>query len=222
MPEEQDSHIILAKLSDAVVDYDEVLTRELSEATLEQGVDPYHAIMDGLAKGMERVGDLYVRQEYFVPELLLCADALYAGLDVLRPHLKVEETAAASHIVLGVIRGDIHDIGKNLVKIMFDAAGWVVHDLGKNVPLERFLEEQNSCNARMVGISALMTTSMMAMPKLITMLREQDPTVCVLVGGAPLNPQIAAQYGADGYAKDAATAVQSAVRLLEQSQGASS
>lgn len=206
---------LLKGLYDAVVAFDEKATTELSKEALEEGIDAYTAIMKGLAAGMEKVGELYANHEYFVPELLSCADAFYAGLEILRPHLKLEETKAKAQIVLGVVQGDIHDIGKNLVKIMFDAAGWVVHDLGKNVKLERFVEEQQRTNAEIVGLSALMTTSMLAIPKVIGMIKEKNPDVLVMVGGAPLNQEIAIRYGADGYAENAGTAVQEAVRLLE-------
>ena len=206
---------ILKDLHDTVVEYEEEKTVEIANLAVEEGVDAFEAIMGGLAKGMETVGELYARQEYFVPELLLCADALYAGLDVLRPHLKADGRAEAHKIILGVVEGDIHDIGKNLVKVMFDAAGWEVIDLGADVKIERFAEEQKRTGAEVVGISALMTTSMLAMPRIIKMLRDGDSNVRVLVGGAPLNPDIAASYGADGYADNAGEAVEQAVKLLQ-------
>lgn len=206
---------ILKGLYNAVVAYDEKAAAELSKAALEESIDAYTAIMKGLAAGMEKVGQLYINQQYFVPELLLCADSLYAGLEILRPHLRVEQAKKRTQIVLGVVRGDIHDIGKTLVKVMFDAAGWVVHDLGKNVKLEKFVEKQEDTQAEVIGISALMTTSMLAMPKLIEMIRKQNEKVVIMVGGAPLTREIAKKYGADGYADGAGTAVQEAVRLLE-------
>jgi methanogenic corrinoid protein MtbC1 len=139
---------------------------------------------------------------------------MYAGLEVLRPHVKVGEHAAAGKIIMGVVEGDIHDIGKTLVKTMFEAAGWEIHDLGKDVKLERFAETLQETKANVVALSALMTTSMMAMPKVIGMLKTVDPAVIVLVGGAPLNAEIAARYGADGYAPDAIAAVETATRLI--------
>jgi methanogenic corrinoid protein MtbC1 len=115
-----------------------------------------------------------------------------------------------------VVEGDIHDIGKNLVKTMFEASGWQVVDLGKDVKLDRFVEEQKKIKADLVGLSALMTTSMMAIEKAVAMLKTADPEVKVLVGGAPLNPEIAAKFGADGYAEDAVCAVQEAGRLIKK------
>lgn len=205
---------VLKALHDSVVDFDEDRTIELAQKAVTEGIDAYAAIMGGLAKGMETVGQLYACQEYFVPELLLCADALYAGLDVLKPHLVKGEQAMPRKVVLGVVEGDIHDIGKNLVKVMFDAAGWEVIDLGNDVKIERFAEEQRRSGALVVGISALMTTSMLAMPRIIRMVKEGDPNARVLVGGAPLNAEIARKYGADGYAQNAGEAVAQAERAL--------
>jgi corrinoid protein of di/trimethylamine methyltransferase len=207
--------VLLKEIHDAVVAFDEEKTADLSRKALQAGIDPYDAIMEGLAAGMDTVGELYEKQDYFVPELLLCSDAMYAGLDVLRPHVKIGEHQASGKIVMGVVEGDIHDIGKTLVKTMFEAAGWEIHDLGKDVKLGRFVEELQRTGADVVALSALMTTSMMAMPKAIGMLKAEKPEVVVLVGGAPLNEGIARQYGADGYAKDAVSAVHVAERLLK-------
>jgi len=218
MISEEKARELLKGLYEAVVAFDEKAAVELSKQALQEGMDAYTAITEGLAAGMKKVGELYNNQEYFVPELLSCADALYAGLEVLRPHVKLEPTTTKAQMVLGVIEGDIHDIGKNLVKIMFDAAGWVVHDLGNNVPVERFAQEQKRTKAEVVGISALMTTSMLAMPKAIQMVKRENPDVVVLVGGAPLTLETAKKYGADGYAENAGTAVQEAVKLLTESR----
>ncbi len=208
---------LLTKIHDAVVAYDEETSAQLCKALLAEGIDPYDGIMKGLAVGMDTVGGLYEKKEYFVPELLLCSDAMYAGLDVLRPHVKTtREKEDVGKIVMGVIEGDIHDIGKTLVKTMFEAAGWEIYDLGKDVKLEKFVEELKRTKADVVALSALMTTSMLAMPKVIDMLKAQIPEVIVMVGGAPLSLEIAKQYGADGYAKDAIAAVQEADRLFKK------
>ena len=208
------AHELLKGIHDAVVAYDEDKCVQLCRTVLDQGVDPHEAVTQGLTAGMDTVGRLYAKREYFVPELLLCSDALYAGLEILRPHLRMEISKVRTKLVIGVVEGDIHDIGKSLVTVMFDAAGWEVHDLGRDVRLDRFVEEQQRTKAEVVGLSALMTTSMLAMPKVIEMLKAQDPSVVVIVGGAPLNESIAKQYGADGYAPDAVTAVQEATKLV--------
>jgi methanogenic corrinoid protein MtbC1 len=163
---------------------------------------------------MEKVGDLYSKYEYFVPELLLCSDALYAGLEVLRPHIRQGETEAKRKMIIGTVEGDIHDIGKNLVKIMFEAAGWIVRDLGTDVQLSMFAKEQAVFKADVIGMSALMTTSMLAMPKAISMIREQDTGVAIMLGGAPLSLDIARSYGADGYASNAGNTVMEAEAML--------
>lgn len=216
MASEERTQELINGLYNAVVAMDEQAAAEFSQAVLAEGVDAYDAVTKGLAAAMDKVGELYVKQEYFVPELLLCSDALYAGLHILQPHIKIESIQAKRQIVLGVVEGDIHDIGKNLVKIMFEAASWIVHDLGRDVKLERFVEEQRKTNSDIVALSALMTTSMLAIPEVIRMIREHDPNVAIMVGGAPLTRDIAKSYGADGYADNAGEAVQEAIRMISQ------
>jgi methanogenic corrinoid protein MtbC1 len=207
---------LIKGLHDAVINMDEDSVREFSQVILKEGIDAHDAVTLGLMTAMEKVGELYVSNKYFVPELLLCADALYASLDVLRPHIKVGRMEIRRQIVIGTVEGDIHDIGKNLVKIMFEAAGWVVHDLGKDVKLKRFAEEQNRTESDVVALSALMTTSMLAMPKAIEMIKAKDPDVAIMVGGAPLTREIATSYGADGYADSAGEAVREANEMLKR------
>jgi len=216
MVSEQRKKEILDGIRNAVVQYDEDQCVSWCMTSLQEGLDAYETTMKGLAAGMDTVGELYTRQEYFVPELLLCSDALYAGLNILRPHIRPDHAASKGKLLLGVVEGDIHDIGKNLVKTMFEASGWQVVDLGKDVKLDRFVEEQKKIKADLVGLSALMTTSMMAIEKAVVMLKAADPGVKVLVGGAPLNSEIVANFGADGYAEDAVSAVQEAGRMIKK------
>ena len=219
MTSEERTRKLIKDLYDAVVNMDEEAAVEASHAVLKEGIDAYQAVKNGLTAAMDEVGILYANQEYFVPELLLCSDALYAALDILRPHIKAEETEVKGRIVIGVVEGDIHDIGKNLVKTMFDAAGWTVYDLGRDVNIEKFAEEQQRTNSDVVALSALMTTSMLAMPRIIEMVKAREPNVAVLVGGAPLTQEIAKSYGADGYADDAVRAVEEATRMLNRLRG---
>lgn len=205
---------LIQQLFNAVVAMDEVETARISQTVLDEKIDAYEAVTTGLSAAMEKVGELYSKNEYFVPELLLCSDALYAGLEILRPHIRGGDTQVRRQIIIGTVEGDIHDIGKNLVKIMFEAAGWIVHDLGKDVPLNRFVEEQKRLKADVIGMSALMTTSMLAMPKAVSLIREQDPGVAVMLGGAPLTLDIAMSYGANGYAHSAGDAVREANAML--------
>ncbi len=217
MASEERTQEILKGLQAAVVEFDEDKTRELAQAAIDEGVDPFRATMEGLAEGMIQVGDLYNKKEYFVSELLLCADALYAGLELLKPAIVASgrTSEAKGSIVLGVVEGDVHDIGKNLIKMMFDVAGWTVYDLGKDVPLEKFVEEQLRTDSDIVGLSALMTTSMISMPEIVKKLKEKNPKVRVMLGGAPITPETVEKYGADGYAKDAGTAVDEAIKLIK-------
>ena len=217
MASEERTKEILKEIRAALINYDEDKVAEWAKVALEEGVDPFVATIEGLADGMLEVGELYNKKEYFVPELLLCSDALYAGLDILRPAIKASgrKSEAKGSIVLGVVEGDVHDIGKNLIKMMFDVAGWTVYDLGKDVPLEKFVEEQIRTDSDIVGLSALMTTSMVAMPEIVKKLKENNPNVRIMLGGAPITPEIVEKYGADGYAASAGTAVDEAMNLIK-------
>ncbi len=217
MASEERTQEILKGLREALINYDEDKVAEWAKTVLDEGVDPFVATMEGLAEGMIEVGELYNKKEYFVPELLLCSDALYAGLDILRPAIKASgrKSEAKGSIVLGVVEGDVHDIGKNLIKMMFDVSGWTVYDLGKDVPLEKFVEEQIRTDSDIVGLSALMTTSMVAMPEIVKKLKEKNPNVRIMLGGAPITPEIVEKYGADGYAASAGTAVDEAMNLIK-------
>lgn len=205
---------IIQGIRDAVVKMDEDRCVQLCEKVLEYKIDASEAILKGLSAGMDKVGDLYARHEYFVPELLLCSDVLYAGLKILRPHLKLDQVKAKGKLIIGVVQGDIHDIGKNLVVAMFEAAGWEVYDLGKDVEFGKFVEEQKRIKADIVGLSTLMTTSMLGLPKIIKMLREEDTKVKIMVGGAPLTAEIAKKFGADGYASNAVSAVKEGINMI--------
>jgi methanogenic corrinoid protein MtbC1 len=163
---------------------------------------------------MEEVGKLFESQEYFVPEVLMCADALYAGLDILKPHVQKKDLGLKGSVVIGTVEGDVHDIGKNIVKMMFDIAGFTVYDLGKDVPLDRFVEEQLRTDSDLVCLSAMMTTTMVGMKKVIDKIKERNPNVKIMVGGAPLSKDLAEQWGADGYAKDATNALKDAVNMI--------
>jgi corrinoid protein of di/trimethylamine methyltransferase len=209
---------LLKTLSDGVVDMDEATVKEAAQRVLDEGLDPYDAIMNGLAAGMEIVGDLYDKHEYFVPELLIAADALYAGLDILKPHVRLEDTEQKpkGQVVIGTVEGDVHDIGKNLIKMMFEVAGFTVHDLGRDVPLEKFAEEQVRTDSEIVALSAMMTTTMMGMKKAVQMIKEKNPDVAIMLGGAPVTKKTADLFGADGYAESAGNAVQEAIKMISQ------
>jgi corrinoid protein of di/trimethylamine methyltransferase len=207
---------ILKKLAEAVVEFEEDVAKEWAQIALDEGMNAFEAIMNGLAVGMETVGDLYDQQEYFVPELLMSADALYAGLDILKPHIKQEDVKKMGQVVIGTVQGDVHDIGKNIIKLMFDVGGFEVHDLGRDVPLEKFVEEQLKTDAEIVAMSAMMTTTMVGMKKVIEMIKAKNPNVAIMLGGAPVTQDVAELWGADGYAESAGNAVQEAIKMISQ------
>ncbi len=207
---------ILGKLKEAVVEFQEEDCGDAAQEALDAGVDPMVAIMDGLAAGMEEVGVLYDTNEYFVPEVLMCADALYIGLDILRPHLSLDADSPKASVVIGSIQGDVHDIGKNLVKIMFGVAGWDVYDLGRDVPLEDFVKKQFDVNSDVLALSAMMTTTMMGMKKVIGMVKEKNPDCLIMLGGAPVTRDVANLFGADGYAESAGNAVSEGIKMISR------
>ncbi len=205
---------ILEKLKNAVIQYDEDTAKSGSKEALDIGMDANDAIFNGLVSGMEEVGRLFESQEYFVPELLMCADALYAGLDILKPHVKQMDLGLRGSVVIGTVEGDVHDIGKNIVKMMFDVAGFTVYDLGRDVPLDKFVEEQMRTDSDLVCLSAMMTTTMVGMKKVIDDLKAKNPKVKIMIGGAPVSQDLADKWGADGYAKDANNALKDAINMI--------
>ncbi len=214
MADEAKKKEIFEKLRNGVIQYDEDACKEGSQEALDAGIDPNEAIFDGLVSGMEEVGRLFEAQEYFVPEILMCADALYAGLDILKPHCKQMDIGLKGAVVIGTVEGDVHDIGKNLVKMMFDVAGFTVYDLGRDVPLDQFVEEQLRTDSELVCLSAMMTTSMVGMPKVIEKIKAKNPDCLIMIGGAPTSKDLAEKFGADGYAEDASNALKEAIKMV--------
>ena len=200
---------ILNALASAVIDMDEEAAKAAAIAAIETGMSAYEAITEGLVKGMQVVGDKYEQQEYFIPEVLLCSDAMIAGLEILQPHLPVDHNTGAEKVVIGVVQGDTHDIGKNLVKIMLEAAGYEVHDLGRNVPLASFVDKAEEVGASIIAMATLMTTTMEGMRTVIEELesRGMRERTTVIIGGGPISQAFADEIGADLYATDANVAV---------------
>ncbi len=221
MPRERGD--LFKDLMDGVFLMDEELAVKAAKEVVEAGYDAYDAINNGLVAGMNKAGILYEREEYFVPELLICSDAMYAGLEILRPHIRTDAVGKKHKAVIGVMEGDTHDIGKNLVKIMMDAAGFEMVDLGRNVPLAHFVEKAKESNAEIICMSTLMTTTMDGMATVIEMLKEEGirNSYKVMVGGGPISQGFAKKIGADGYSDNATNAVALAKRLLAKnsSQG---
>lgn len=207
---------ILEDLARGVLDMDEDLAVAAANEAVASGLDAYEAITKGLVVGMNEAGRLYDEEEYFVPELLICSDAMYTALEVLKPHLKASDNGARVGCVIGVVQGDTHDIGKNLVKIMLDVSGFEVHDLGRDVPLSDFIEKAKATGSELICLSTLMTTTMDGMASVIQMLQEEGirDRYKVIVGGGPVSQSFAEKIGADGYADNAAGAVRVATGLF--------
>jgi corrinoid protein of di/trimethylamine methyltransferase len=208
--------LLYKDLEEAVVEMDEDKAVETAKRVVEEGLDAYDAIEKGLAVGMERAGQLFDEEEYFIPELLMCSDAMYAGMNILRPHIKQENVSVKQKVVIGVVQGDTHDIGKNLVKIMLETSGFDVTDLGRDIPPLRFVETAKEINASIIALSTLMTTTMDGMGEVVRNLNEQGirDKFKVIVGGGPISQGFANRIGADGYAHNAADAVKLAKRLV--------
>ncbi len=204
------------QMSDAVVEFNEDKVKDLAQVSIDLSLDPVETILNGLSKGMLIVGDLYDKKEYFVPEVLLCAEAMQLGLDVLQPHIEKSESRGEGLVIIGTVQGDIHDIGKDIVKLMLDVGGFKVFDLGKDVPLLKFADEAGRLDADVVAMSAMMTTTMMGMKKAIPMIREAAPKAGIMIGGAPVTIEIAKAFGADGYAENAGTVIDAAVEMLKR------
>jgi len=207
---------LLEKLSECVVEMEDEEVVDVANEYVEAGYPALDGIMEGLVDGMNKASDLYDEEEYFVTDLLLCSDAMYSGIDILKPHLPVEENKGEKpKIVIGVVEGDTHDIGKNLVKIMLDTAGFEMYDLGRDVPLDNFVDKAIEVGASLICMSTLMTTTMDGMRIVIEKLKEKGirDNVKVMVGGSPISQKYANEIGADGYSANAVGAVKLAKRL---------
>lgn len=209
---------LFAELRQSIVDGDPERAAALAAEALQQGVDPLSAIDDGFVPGLRYVGDQFAAGEMFLPEMMLAARAMQRGVAVLEPEMarRATQRHVLGRVVLGTVQGDIHEIGKNLVGMMLMATGFEVHDLGVNVPFERFVEKAREVDADIVGVSALLTTTMTGQRNVVEALEEAGlrPRVKVMVGGAPVTGSWADEIGADGYSEDAVGAVDLARRLV--------
>jgi len=208
---------LLQAITDSVVAGDPDATVAGTRQALEAGIEPLRIINEGLVPGMRVVGDKYSSGEYFLPNLIVSASGMKQAMALLEPELKArrEEVRSAGKVVIGTVRGDIHEIGKSLVATMLAANGFEVHDLGVDVSAERFVDTVRQTGADLVGLSALLTTTMMGQKKIIEELERAGLRggVKVMVGGAPVSQAFADSIGADGYAQDAVAAVELATRL---------
>ncbi|HUU45302.1 MAG TPA: corrinoid protein [Acidobacteriota bacterium] len=202
--------MILTELSESLRAGDAPKVAELTQQAISKGIATKTILDDGLIAGMTIVGDRFKAHEIFLPDVLLAAKAMYAGMDLLKPLMIKEGIPTIGKVVIGTVQGDLHDIGKNLVGIMLKGAGFEVIDLGKDVAPERFVEEAKRADALAIGMSALLTTTMPTMKKVIELAREQGiyGKTKIIVGGAPLSSEYAAEIGADAYCFDGVNAVE--------------
>jgi corrinoid protein of di/trimethylamine methyltransferase len=206
------------KLAQAVIDGEPEDAADLANQALKDGLDPLACITEGLTKGIQKVGELFASGEYFLPELIIGADAMKSALDILEPALVGgQKREVVGTVVLGTVEGDLHEIGKTLVGTMLTANGFQVVDIGVDKTASDFIEAVKESDATMVGASALLTTTMLQQENLIKALKEAGlrEQVKVMVGGAPVTDSFAKQIGADGYAEDAISAVDLAMRLAD-------
>lgn len=206
----------LADLRKAVVAGNIELTKSLTQLAIDQGINSETILKDALIAGMDEVGDLFKANEIYVPEVLLSAKSMQQAMQLLRPLLVREGVKPLGRIVIGTVQGDLHDIGKNLVAMMLEGAGFEVIDLGNDVPPETFVEKAVESNASIVAMSALLTTTMYSMKETIDALKERslDGRISTMVGGAPVTELFAKEIGATAYGEDAATAVEIARKLI--------
>jgi len=201
----------------SVVEGDEDAATKVANTIIAEGINPVEIISEGFARGMIKVGDLFENEEYALPEVLLSADAMQAALDLLSPHIPREEVKKKlGKVVIGTVQGDIHDIGKRIVATMLEVHGFEVYDLGRDVPLENFIEKVIEVDADIVAASALMTTTMVAQKMLHEALQEAGirDKVKLMVGGAAVTQEWADKIGADGYAEEVTEAVKKAKQLV--------
>lgn len=206
----------LRALYTAVLEGDAPATRELVKQALQGGTDPQKLLDETLIPAMDEVGRRFEANEYFVPELLIAARAMKGALELIRPLLAVRGAEPAGRVVIGTVRGDLHDIGKNLVAAMLEGGGFEVIDLGVDVPPEKFVAAVREQGAQIVAMSALLTTTMPGMKTVIEALEQEGvrPKVKVMVGGAPVTQRYADEIGADGFSDNASGAVRVARSLV--------
>ena len=202
---------------DALVGCDQPKVLDLVQNALDEGVEAKEILNQGLIAGMDVVGERMENEDMFIPEVLMAAKVMSAAVGILKPLLTVEDMSAMGRVIIGTVKGDLHDIGKNLVAMMLESAGFEVYNLGVDISPDKFVSEVNEKNANMVCLSALLTTTMPMMKQTIDAVVESGlrDRVKIMVGGAPVTKNYANEIGADGYAPDAGSATKLAKALLQ-------
>ena len=193
-------------IAEALIAGDAGKVKDLVKGAVDEGIGPQQVLDEGLIAGMEVVGVRFKNCEIYVPEVLVSARAMSAGMDIIEPLLAAAGVKARGVFIVGTVKGDLHDIGKNLVAMMLKGAGWKVVDLGVDIDAEKFVQSAIDEDADVIGLSALLTTTMVNMKSVIELAKNKDCKAKIVVGGAPLTQSYADEIGADGYAPDAATA----------------
>ena len=204
----------LKALGDSIIKGDQRTAVEITQQALDEGMAPKAILEEGLITGMAIMGARFKANEVYIPEVLIAARAMKMAMEILEPKLVEAGVQPLAKAVVGTVQGDLHDIGKNLVMMMLKGAGFDVVDVGVDVTSERFVEEAKNSGATIVGLSALLTTTMPAMEAAVKAFKDSDLSVKIIIGGAPVTQGYADKIGADGYAADAATAVDVAKSLL--------
>ncbi|MCS7201685.1 MAG: corrinoid protein [Dictyoglomus sp.] len=206
----------LSEIASALIEGNRKKVQELVELAIKEGIPPERILNEGLLAGMQVIGERFKNNEIFVPEVLISARAMHAGMNLLKPLLAKSQGILKGKVVIGTVKGDLHDIGKNLVAMMLEGAGYQVIDLGIDVDAEKFVEAVKTHNPDILGMSALLTTTMPYMRTTIEALEKEGvrDKVKVIVGGAPVTEEFAKEIGADGYADSASSAVELVDNLL--------
>jgi len=204
----------LKVLADAVIKGDQSTAVELTRAAVDEGVAAKTILDDGLIAAMDDVADLWKRNEFYIPEVLIAARAMKSAMEILEPELVKAGVEPVGKFLVGTVQGDLHDIGKNLVAMMLKGAGFEVTDLGVDVSPEEFVEQAKATGIQLIGMSALLTRTMPAMEKILKALRDAGVSAKIMIGGAPVTQGYADKIGANGYAPDAASAVDLAKSLV--------
>jgi len=204
----------LKALADAIIRGDQNTAVEITKAALEEGTEAKSVLNDGLIAGMDVVGARFKKNEVYIPEVLISARAMKMAMEILEPELVKAGVQPVGKFLIGTVQGDLHDIGKNLVAMMLKGAGFEVVDIGIDIPAEKFVEQVKATGVQLVGMSALLTTTMPAMEKTLKAMKDAGIAAKIMVGGAPVTQGYADKIGADGYAADAASAVDLAKSLV--------
>jgi 5-methyltetrahydrofolate--homocysteine methyltransferase len=209
---------ILKEIAFNVENGDSSAVKELTRSALSQNISPQRILNDGLTRGMDTIGVKFKNNEVFIPEVLIATRAMKAGMDIIKPLLIQERKMPKAKIVIGTVKGDLHDIGKNIVSMLLERGGYEIVDIGIDVPREKFLKTIKKENPDVVGMSALLTTTMSYMRDVIEGVEKARirQNVKIIIGGAPVTPSFADEIRADGYASDGASAVDLVEKLLNK------